>query len=220
MTDMLVMVTSRGRPQALADLHAAVRETSDADLVAVVDDDDPDLAGYLDLPGITFEVGLRLGHAQSMNACAARHASRYRIIGQLGDDHRPRTPGWDARIAEVLATTGLAYGDDLYQGEALPTAVWMTTDIIRALGQFCPPTLWHLYVDNYWLELGRRAGCLHYLPELIFEHLHPAAGKADDDETYRESNSAWAETHDAARWAEYEAGQLNRDVAKVRRLLR
>lgn len=219
MTDMLVMVTSRGRPHQFVDLVDTIRATSmGVRVVAVLDDDDPTLDDYpLDRADIEVEVGPRLGHAQSMNRCAVAHADEVDIIGQLGDDHRPRTVGWERMVAAALTTTGIAYGDDLYQRVALPTAVWMTTDIVRALGHFCPPTLWHLFVDNYWLDLGVASGCLRYLPGVVVEHLHPDAGKADVDDTYTES---WQWVTDEVAWNDYrESGRLHHDVAVVRGLV-
>jgi hypothetical protein len=50
-------------------------------------------------------------------------------------------------------------------------------------------TLRHLYIDNYWLELAGAAGCLTYLPDVVIEHMHPAYGKAEWDESYRRVNS-------------------------------
>ena len=214
------MVTSRGRPDGFAALYESWLETgAAARLVAVLDDDDPALDAYPRYPGVEYEVGPRVGHAQSLNRCALAHAGTVRIIGQVGDDHRFRTPWWDRQVSRALWATGIAYGDDLYQGVALPTAVWMTSDIVRALGQFCPTTLWHLYVDNYWRDLGVGAGVLRYLPGVVVEHLHPSAGKAESDGTYEESNNEWAWTHDGAAWEAYVADRLPADVAAVAALL-
>jgi hypothetical protein len=115
--------------------------------------------------------------------------------------------------------TGIVYGNDLYQGEALPTAPAMTADIVRTLGFMAPPTLRHLYCDNFWLDLGKAAECLRYLPNVVIEHMHPAAGKAQWDEGYRRANAPAQYQRDGDAYREYLAGSFVDDVEKVRRLL-
>lgn len=142
-------------------------------------------------------------------------------VASFGDDHRPRTAGWDTRFMEVLheLRTGIVYGDDKLQGAALPTAVAMTSDIVRALGHMAPGSMRHLYIDNYWKELGEAAGCIRYLPDVVIEHMHPGAGKAPMDEHYARVNSRESYEHDHAAFEAYKAGgQLTQDADLVRSL--
>ena len=142
-------------------------------------------------------------------------------VGFMGDDHRPRTEGWDSRYMETLHElgTGIVYGDDRLQGAALPTQVAMTSDIIRALGHMAPPDQKHLYLDNYWLTLGQAANCIRYLPEVIVEHMHYSVGKSPADEHYHRVNSGEMYSHDEAAWRTYVAdGRLERDAELVRSL--
>ena len=85
--------------------------------------------------------------------------------------------------------TGLVYGNDLLQGEHLATAVGMTGNIVKALGGMTPPNMINLYLDNFWMKLGNDLGALRYLPNVVIEHLHPIAGKAEWDEGYRAVNA-------------------------------
>lgn len=140
-------------------------------------------------------------------------------IGFMGDDHLPRTPGWDLHYLATLATlgTGIVYGNDLLQGQNLPTQVAITSDIIRRIGYMAPPDLKHLYMDNYWKDLGEGAGCIRYLPDVIVEHLHPVAGKAAWDDNYARVNAH--DAHDSAAYAELRAkGWLRHDINLVRHL--
>lgn len=142
-------------------------------------------------------------------------------VASFGDDHRPRTAGWDTRFMEVLheLRTGIVYGDDKLQGAALPTAVAMTSDIVRALGHMAPGSMRHLYIDNYWKELGETAGCIRYLPDVVIEHMHPGAGKVPMDEHYARVNSRESYEHDHAAFEAYKAGgQLTQDADLVRSL--
>jgi hypothetical protein len=47
----------------------------------------------------------------------------------------------------------------------------------------------HLYLDNFWMTLGKDLNALRYIPEVVLEHLHPIAGKAEWDEGYRDVNA-------------------------------
>jgi hypothetical protein len=123
---------------------------------------------------------------------ALRHGAD--ILGFLGDDHRPRTPGWDERVKEAFRKmgSGLVYCDDGLQGERLPTAPFWSADIVRELGWFYPPTLQHMYADNAWLKLASDLGRCTYLPDVSIEHMHPSAGKAQMDDVYRENDTQYA----------------------------
>jgi hypothetical protein len=107
----------------------------------------------------------------------------------MGDDHIPRTFHWDREFEKALrGQTGIVYGNDLLQGENLPTAFVMTRDIVDALEGMTFPKCKHLYFDNFVKQLGIDLGVLKYLPDVIIEHLHPVAGKAEMDEGYARVN--------------------------------
>ena len=129
--------------------------------------------------------------AKPLNFAANLMRDKYRHFAFLGDDHRPRTKNWDLHFINALDElgTGLVYGDDLLQGENLATAVAMSGDIVRALNGMVPQGMIHLYLDNFWMTLGKDLNALRYLPEVIIEHLHPIAGKAEWDDQYREVNA-------------------------------
>jgi hypothetical protein len=139
----------------------------------------------------------------------------------MGDDHRPRTVGWDAAYLNALHElgTGIVYGDDRLQGEALPTQCAMTADIVRALGYMAPAGLRHLAVDNFWLDLGRGAGCLRYLPDVVVEHMHPLAGKAEWTPGHRRVNAPAMYERDLAEYGRFKRHELPGAVAKVRDLM-
>jgi len=132
-------------------------------------------------------------------------------IGFLGDDHRPRTPLWDAKLVKAIENqergefraVGVAYGDDLFQGENMPTACIMSADLVRWAGVMNPPGCTHLYLDNFWKLLGQSVRNLKYVPEVIIEHLHPYAGKAEWDAGHRRVNSDSMQQHDALAWMRF-----------------
>ena len=141
-------------------------------------------------------------------------------IGFMGDDHRPRTKGWDEAYLDALHEmgTGIVYGNDLLQGENLPTQCAMTSDIVRALGWMALPSLTHLFVDNVWKVIGNGAGCLRYLPDVVVEHMHPVAGKAGWDEGHVRVNAPEMYERDQTAFTQWLRTSMVEDVAKVRAL--
>lgn len=199
---LTVIVPTRGRPDNLLTLWDAFTKTctGNTTLLACIDEDDPKLDDYEHihdaihpelLPRFDVHYGARLRLGGTLNAVAPHHAKRSKYLAFMGDDHRPRTRGWDTCYMQELDRlgTGLVYGNDLIQGAALPTQVAMTSDIVLATGCMVPPGAVHLYLDNAWLALGRALGAITYLRDVIVEHQHPIAGKAEWDAGYAECNT-------------------------------
>jgi hypothetical protein len=195
MTSLAVIVPSRGRPQNIKDLIYAMNQTkTTADLWVVCDDDDPELAGYqaLDLANLLIFNRTQKGMARPLNLAVRSilQSHKYSHFAFLGDDHRPRTMYWDLDFTNVLDQgLGMVYGNDLFQGENLPTAIGMHGTIVRELNGMVPEGLFHLYLDNFWKQIGLDIGALTYLPETIIEHMHPLAGKGQIDQGYLDVNA-------------------------------
>lgn len=143
-------------------------------------------------------------------------------VGFMGDDHRPKTIGWDSSYVAALEElrTGFVYGDDLLQHDAFPTQVAMTSDIPNALGYMTPLEFQHLCVDLIWRDWGIAIDRLRYLPDVVVEHLHPLSGKVQTDAGYDAVNSSAVANHDSAVYRDYhESGRFDSDVDKLRQLL-
>jgi hypothetical protein len=127
--------------------------------------------------------------APILNTLAPALARKHAFVGFMGDDHLPRTQNWDVELTASLdGRPGVAYGNDLVQGEKLPTACIVSSDLILALGYMVPPGLEHLYFDDFWRMLGQDVGNLKYSPDVIIEHLHPTVGTAQWDASYLQNN--------------------------------
>ena len=229
MADLTILVPSRQRPKSAVQLYEAFRETCTADtkLVIVVDSNDPTLSTYYTLLNGFGQVVLVEPGRRGMVAALQNGLENFAdhlgyAVGFMGDDHRPRTVGWDTRYLEALRDmgTGFVYGDDLYQGEAIPTQVAMTTDIYRTLGYICPPTFDHLCVDVVWKDWGQAIDRLRYLDDVVVEHMHYLAGTTQKDEGYFAVNSAAIANHDSEAYQVYKSeGAFESDVAKLKTLL-
>lgn len=229
--DLLVIIPTRGRPRTIPEIMQAWDDTgATAHVLFAVDTDDPELAAYKQHAAalksderVRFTFGKRRRLVGTLNQQAVKHAKRYRYLGFMGDDHRPRPAAmpWDARIRECLSGgPGIVYGNDLLQGEKMATAVAMTSDIVQTLGYMAPPAMVHLCVDLVWVDWGRGMGRITYLHDMIIEHLHPAAEKAELDAVYEECNSPEQASADAAAYYEYRGGGgLQADLAKLRKLV-
>lgn len=234
--DLLIIVPTRSRPGAVAEVAASWRATgafADAELHFAVDADDPRLDDYL----VAAQQEMRSGDPVTVSVqprwlpmvykldavtIADLRAHPRRIaVGFAGDDHHPRTPGWAARYLGTLRTagTGIVYCADGYQNDRLPTQWAMTADIVRALGRMVPAPVEHLFCDNAIRELGTAAGVLHYLPDLLIEHVHPAAGKAPTDEQYDRVNGRPQWRTDRRAYRQWRAADLPQQAARVRALI-
>jgi hypothetical protein len=227
MSDLVVIVPSRGRPENAYWLAEAFRDTSELDVTPVfaVDSDDPTGREYQEVVRLgigSVIIGDHTSMVDALNKRAAGFAEledelRPKVIAFMGDDHRPRTKGWDRAYLDALADRpGIVYGNDLIQEWRLPTQCAMSTELIRALGHMAPPVLTHLYVDNYWRDLGRATDCLTYLPDVVIEHVHPVAGKAQMDEGYRRVNAPEMYARDNSAYAYYMRTRGARDIAAAR----
>jgi hypothetical protein len=221
---LVYLVPTRGRPQGALHLTEAWRSTGTgcAALVLVVDDDDPELDRYRDIGWPHLIVGPRLRLGGTLNWLAPRAAELgAQAVGFMGDDHRPRSLGWDTALLGALRASGpgVAYGNDLFQAGRLPTAVAISGEIVEALGFYVPPGMVHLYLDDWWRHLGEALGALTYLPDVVIEHLHPAAGKGQWDPGYLEVNSTDAYQADHQRWQAYLHGRWPDDLARLHKVL-
>lgn len=226
-----LFVPSRARPLNAARLARGVLSTTRpgfTTVVFVLDHDDPALGEY------QRELGLASPDARIMvtepggprrmgpvlNWAAVSLAENYDFLGFMGDDHLPRTDGWDEQLCAAIGDRpGVAYGNDLFQGANLPTAVVMSAVLVRILGYMSPPPLIHLWIDDYWRILGDVTH-LEYLPGTIIEHLHPSAGKAVLDRGYAESGcNPELMGDDGWRWSQWREQSWPGELKRLREAL-
>lgn len=219
MADLVLLVPSRGRPDNVTRLVEACARTCRADTIIHFgfDEDDRWLADNLiNADGAIASVALRMGLGAWTNELASRHLDSAWLCS-IGDDMLPETDGWDEQLCEAAGLTGFAYPNDGRRDD-LPECVVTGTEVVRALGWFCEPSLRHWYVDAVWRDLGAGAGCLRYLPQVSVRHLHPnvAGTGAKGDATYFEAATEYAV--DLAAYQKWRMKRMPADIATVRRV--
>lgn len=217
---ILIIIPTRDRNQKHKEVFEAIKNTSsEVDILFGLDEDDESKYERIVDPIVKYEVNPRIRMLPTLNALALKYSEEYKYIGFMGDDHRPRTEGWDKIFIERLGDLGITYGDDLIQSEKMCTAVVMTANIIKNLGYMSPTGLIHLIADIFWKELGESTSILSYIPEVIIEHLHFTVGKAEKDGIYEEVNAGSMYGHDWQVYNEFKAnGGFQNDINIVNKL--
>lgn len=219
-----VLTPSRGRPERLREMVESIQATATGDVAILIGLDTDDADNYLGVKGILegnvgYWVKDRMRLGAWTNYMAESVWDHFDILTSFGDDHRPRTPGWDQAVIEAFEERGpgLVYTRDGLQDERLPTAPFWSASIIKALGFFFPPNQVHLYADDFWLAMARAIGRCHYLPNVLIEHMNPAAGKATQDAVNHE-NDSWYE-HDREAYFAYLREGFAADIERVKAVL-
>lgn len=189
-------------------------------LIFIVDEDDTET--YISNPDIASRMVVvpkgRPGIVDATNMVAKEYCTFFEAIGFMGDDHRFRTIDWDYIMLKKVKESNpnaVVYGDDLYQHNQLPTSVVLDSGIVEKLGYMAPPILQHMYVDNFWKDIGEKLGTLYYMPEVVIEHMHYTCGKSKIDGSYAVTTPLISD--DGARYQQYMMnGDFNKDLEKLR----
>jgi hypothetical protein len=187
-----------------------------SDLCILLDDDDE--FRYKRHPEVLYSINPNVRFVPKLNKAALAFKDQYKYIANFSDDFIIKHK-WESRFIEFFNNNGgvgIAYGNDLLQQENLPTAVCLTSNIISTLGYMIPPQLQHMYADNFWKDLGLATQILKYFPDIIFEHVHPDAGKTQRDDQYKYAAAVAME--DRHKYFLYLNNEFSKDILKVQEL--
>jgi hypothetical protein len=189
MESIALIVPTRSRVDRFGDLKWSWKLTTGGKsrIIPIVDHDQIDDYGPVtaDIDLVLSRENMIQSSVEKINLGASVTAHKYPIIGFISDDFIFRTREWEDKVIEwQTANKGICYCNDLLQGENLPTAVFMHSSLINALGYMGLPTLKHYYVDNYWLDLGTKLKRLKYFHDIIIEHQHWSNKKTIKDQLY------------------------------------
>jgi len=191
-----LLLPTRGRHVLVERFFASVVETASKldhiEVILYLDDDDVD-SHYLncDFLKVTRIIGPRASMG-TYNSCCY-DAAEGDIIMLVNDDMVIRTPRWDEKIiefdAKITDKIYLAYGNDLFKNGSLCTFPILSRRTCEFLGEPYPKEYLGAFIDYHLFDIFKRlqhAGFdrIHYMGDVVFEHLHYRTGKASFDETY------------------------------------
>lgn len=130
------------------------------------------------------------GCVRAWNAAAAKSSGL--VLVQMSDDF-DCPMHWDEIILERfgdLSKPAVLDIDDGYRKDDLICTAIMTRARYMEQGYFMHPGFYSMYSDNWFSHCARRDGIVIPAKDILFEHLHPAAGKGEWDQTYLQSNQS------------------------------
>ena len=197
-----LLCPSRGRPKKLARLIKSIANTatipSRIEILIYVDDDDPEKFEYilshknlvLD-PLISKLKNIDLFVDQPFRTPILNNILSDRAQGNIlmitNDDQIFRDKNWDIRIDEEARKFPdniycMWFNDGRYQ-EKICTFPILSREWVDTIGYIEPFLFEHFNCDLWTWQIGKMIDRLHYIPDILVEHLHPDTGKAEQDET-------------------------------------
>lgn len=221
MKPILVLLASKGRPKKIEGFYRTWRQTTSglSEVLVCLDDNDPTLKEYIRHRDIHFDVGPGLSTCEKYNRVFQLYPN-YKYYFIPGDDHRIRTKGWEKKFIKAIKENGgngVAFGNDLLQGKKLATAPFVSGNIFRAIGYLAIPGLIHMFVDNFWTELGKKGPGLLYFDDIIIEHMHFSVGKSKEDKWYLAVNNKKVFKNDEVIFQKWRNTKLKYDLKKIQR---
>jgi hypothetical protein len=216
--DISLILPTRGRPALARRFLDSVARTADVpeqlEVVLYVDEDDPP-SHAISHPDFDIVKLVRPRARMGAITQACYQATTGRYVMLVNDDVVCQTLAWDtavlARLESYPDDIALVWGNDLFRGNRLPSHPILSRAACEIIGRVCPEQYHRDYIDTHILDVFRTLAALGhermcYLPHVIFEHLHPEAGKAPLDTTcmknHRTSDEltyvAWADERQLA----------------------
>jgi glycosyltransferase involved in cell wall biosynthesis len=222
-----ILSPTRKRPNNVTRLVNSIVDTvndlRNVELLVYIDDDDeesiPALSAAAERINVNAVQGNKLIGSQMYNELAK--LAQGDIIMFAADDIVFKTKNWDVvvdvQFNAIEDKILFIYGNDGFQNGRIGTHGFIHRYWMELVGYVLPPKLASSYTDEWVTELAERAGRKLYLPDLIIEHLHPAAGKAPNDETYTKRIEVAGDL--AAYYKSLEPERI-RDAAKLKEFIK
>lgn len=196
MTDdlkIVLLLPSRGRPASAREAVESAKDMAskpDDVIVALRLDNDEDFASYNKTPRDFTAVGPRKGCSPAYEElCRWVPGSMFSIFA---DDVRVRTTEWDERYRAIYGERSgrpfVLSPADLHT--KLATHPCVPISWLQNFGCLWPFPFEHFYSDTFLDSVGREAGVLVRLEDVVFEHVAPKYGGIPPDKTYADSRSS------------------------------
>jgi hypothetical protein len=117
-----------------------------------------------------------------------KNSADYSIMGN--DDLVYKTRNWDMildrEVSDMDHPFYLYWFDDKYNGENHCAFPIVSKHWIATMGYFVPECFKYFYNDTWLYDIAKKTGVLHYIQDVIAEHLHFAINTSVPfDETYK-----------------------------------
>ena len=141
---------------------------------------------------LTKIIGPRLNMGAYNTICLGRASGD--LIMLMNDDVVVRTRAWDRTVGELARTIPdgifLAYPNDLHIGKRMSTFPILTKKACELLLRPYPEEYKTYFIDWHVFDIFKRLRAkgyprIFYLEDVVFEHCHYMAGKAEFDATYK-----------------------------------
>lgn len=220
--EILVLCPTRGRNAAHRELAASFLKTKPkrSRLVFGVDRDETGAYEAVHDDRIGYWSKGEPGLVAKVNAMCADLVGTYRIVFFVGDDSRFVSSDWEDQVLEAwergARIIGVASG---YHDGELPVNFFVDARIVRALGWYWPPSLWHMCGDDFHLALGEAIGAYEFIAGCLIEHRHFLTGKSEPDALSAATNNQAVFRKDFEAFDAYLANGYAGDVENVCRAL-
>lgn len=189
---------TRGRPRRFHRTVASAfaRARGDIEVVAWVDDDDPEMDAYQaqSAANVLILSGPREVQSNLWNRCWSEATGDIAML--CADDCLFQTPAWDRKVRHAFDKypdrIALVHGDDGTRWKDA-TFPFVSREWIEAAGYFTPPHFRSWFADRWIWEVAYLLGRKVFLPGLKITHEHPAFGRGQDDQTYEDGRRFRAE---------------------------
>lgn len=172
---LLTIIPTRGRPEKVTALIKSFNDKTDgADLLFVIDPDDPSMEDF-DFQGHSAMVlDPRGSMVQKLNYAAGKFLDDYDRMVWYADDNEFVTDHWDTLMEKTLdemGGSGWVYSYD-HRRTDIPETWMVSTDVVRELGWFANPALNMYYVADSINVLARRSSLLRFCRDVEVVHHH------------------------------------------------
>lgn len=188
--------------EGLSDLHIIIDEDEILDFQYLKDN--PKYNIYIAPTGITL--------MQKINLVGPKLAEVYKYLAFVGDDIIFKTP-WESKFIEYLSSVpaGLAFCNTVHRKDELATHPVITSNMVKALGFYGCPDVFHNYFDNFWMEVCNDIGNIKYFDDVIWDHSRE--GWTPDAMYWNIVN---LQAEDEVRYNEYKQNKYKEDLMKIR----
>lgn len=191
MSTILYNFASRNRPDKFFSALDNIKKLSTSNdyfVLAKLDDNDPsDYSRLKDYPEVIRIGGFSKSKIHAINRGIIQRG--WDILINMSDDMWFIKNGFDNIIRMHCKADDFVHFPDGNVNEKLCTMSIMGIDYYKRFGYVYHPDYASLWCDNEAQEVAQKLGRYKYINQQIFEHRHPAFGKAQTDQQYRFTES-------------------------------